>query len=100
MCLPDHLHRCANPIGEEFAFRGVLTNALERFGPWLSVSISTIVFAAAHGFNAAFVPAVIVGALAAILFHRTKSVWPGVIVHCVNNGTGVLLSLLLAAFAN
>ncbi|GAB3401207.1 type II CAAX endopeptidase family protein [Schumannella luteola] len=84
------------PIGEEFAFRGVLTNALQRYGAVLSVIASTIVFALAHGVNLALVPAVAVGAVSGVLFVRSKSVWPGVIVHAVNNAVGTGLTLLFA----
>ncbi len=85
------------PIGEELAFRGVLTNALERFGPWISVPVSTLAFAAVHGLNIAFIPAIVVGGLAGYLFHRTRSVWPGVLVHAVNNGVSALIAFILAA---
>jgi uncharacterized protein len=81
------------PLGEELAFRAVLTNALRRYGALVSVVGSTIVFALAHGINLALIPAVIVGAISAILFLRSGSVWPGVIVHAVNNAAGTLISL-------
>ncbi|WP_369371709.1 lysostaphin resistance A-like protein [Promicromonospora sp. Populi] len=87
------------PIGEEFAFRGVLTNALGRYGVWISVVVSTLVFALAHGINLALAPAVVVGLISALLFVRTRSVWPGVIVHGVNNGLGTLLPVLLGLTA-
>jgi membrane protease YdiL (CAAX protease family) len=82
------------PLGEEFLFRGVLATALTKYGSWVSVSGSTVVFALAHGINLALIPAIIVGAINGILLVRTKSVWPGVIVHAVNNGLGGILSLL------
>jgi uncharacterized protein len=84
------------PLGEEFAFRGVLTNALQRYGAVVSVLVSTVVFAVAHGINLALVPAVVVGLIASVLFLRSRSVWPGVIVHAVNNGIGTILSLLFS----
>jgi uncharacterized protein len=87
------------PIGEEFAFRGVLMSGLRRYGAWVSIVVSTIVFALAHGINLALIPAVVVGGIAAILYWRSGSVWPGVVVHAVNNGTGVSLALLAGSFA-
>jgi uncharacterized protein len=83
------------PLGEELAFRGVLANALARFGPVVSVVVSTIVFALAHGINLALVPAIIVGATAALLLHATGSIWPGAVVHAVNNGVTTLLPVVL-----
>lgn len=83
--------------GEEFAFRGVLTNALTRYGSVVAVAVSTVVFAVAHGINLALIPAVIVGLIAGVLTVRTRSIWPGVVVHVVNNSLGTVVSLLLTA---
>jgi len=82
-------------MGEEFAFRGVLTNALRRYGSVVAVAVSTVVFALAHGINLALVPAVIVGVIAGVLTVHCRSIWPGVIVHVVNNSLGTVVSLLL-----
>ncbi|MEV7087407.1 type II CAAX endopeptidase family protein [Streptomyces sp. NPDC093085] len=84
------------PLGEEFAFRGVVSTALTRYGAWVSVIGSTVVFALAHGINLALVPATVVGAINGYLLVRTKSVWPGVIVHAVSNGLGTILGVLLS----
>ncbi|MBL1119756.1 CPBP family intramembrane metalloprotease [Streptomyces sp. 110] len=83
------------PLGEEFAFRGVLSTALNRYGAWVSVIGSTVIFALAHGINLAMIPALVVGTINGILLVRTKSVWPGVIVHAVNNSLATLLGVLL-----
>lgn len=85
------------PIGEEFAFRGVLTNALRRYGAGVSVIGSAVVFGLAHGINLALVPALTVGVIAAILFLRSDSVWPGVLTHAVNNTLGVVAPVVLTA---
>lgn len=84
-------------VGEEFAFRGVLTNALKRYGSIVAVSGSTVVFALAPGINLALIPAVIVGVIAAVLTVRCRSIWPGVVVHVVNNSLGTVVSLVLTA---
>lgn len=83
--------------GEEFAFRGVLTNALTRYGSVVAVFVSTVIFALAHGINLALIPAIIVGSIAAVLTVRSRSIWPGVVVHVVNNSVGTIVSLLLTA---
>ncbi|MGW6599452.1 CPBP family intramembrane glutamic endopeptidase [Streptomyces sp. NPDC055036] len=83
------------PLGEEFAFRGVISTALYRYGAWVSVIGSTVIFALAHGINLALIPAIVVGAISGILLVRTKSVWPGVLVHTVNNGLGTIIAVLL-----
>jgi len=84
------------PLGEEFAFRGVLSTAFTRYGAWVSVIGSTVIFALAHGINLALIPAIVVGAINGILLVRTKSVWPGVIVHAVNNGLGTIVGVLFS----
>ncbi|MGO2035282.1 MAG: lysostaphin resistance A-like protein [Brevibacterium sp.] len=85
------------PIGEEFFFRGVLTSGLLRFGPWVGIIVSAAVFALAHGINPVLPVAFIVGIINGILFHRTGSVWPGVVVHAFNNASAAFVPLALAA---
>jgi uncharacterized protein len=89
------------PLGEELAFRGVLANALFRYGPWVGGIISTVVFAVVHtnlfefpSPNLVLIPSAIVGGINAFLFYRTKSIWPGIIVHAVSNSAFTLLGLV------
>lgn len=82
------------PIGEEFLFRGVLFTLLTRYGVWFAAILSSILFALSHGINLATPVAVIVGLAAAWLMHKTKSVWPGVIVHAVNNASSSIISVI------
>ncbi|AMM20157.1 hypothetical protein AX769_08245 [Frondihabitans sp. PAMC 28766] len=82
------------PIGEEILFRGVVANVLLRWGWIAGVLGSTIIFAVFHGltgFNIAMITAFVEGFIAAELFRRTGSIWPGVIVHIVNNAIGNIL---------
>jgi membrane protease YdiL (CAAX protease family) len=82
------------PIGEEFLFRGVLFTLLTRYGVWLAAILSSVVFALSHGLNFATPVAVIVGLAAAWLMHKTKSIWPGVVVHVINNVSSSIVSLI------
>ncbi|MGC2940236.1 type II CAAX prenyl endopeptidase Rce1 family protein [Brevibacterium sp. FAM 24638] len=41
--------------------------------------------------------AFIVGIVNGILFHRTGSVWPGVVVHAFNNAFAAFVPVVLAA---
>lgn len=79
------------PIGEELLFRGVVTTALLRYGPWIGVIGSSLIFALMHGINAVLLAAVIVGLIAGELRRRSGSIWPGVIVHAVNNSITVVV---------
>nr|SBP00833.1 CDS_ID OB3317 [Nonomuraea gerenzanensis] len=73
------------PIGEEFLFRGVLANALLRYGPVVGVLGSSVVFALFHGVNIVLPSALVVGLAAAEVMRRSGSIWPAVAVHSVNN---------------
>ncbi len=87
------------PVGEELLFRGVLTNALSRYGAWVAVLVSSAVFALAHGINHALPAAFVVGVTSALLLRRTRSLWPGVVVHSVNNLSAVIIPAVLVAAA-
>lgn len=78
------------PLGEEFVFRGVIANALNRYGAWAGVVGSAAIFGVVHGFNVILFDAFMVGILMGILFRKTNSIWPGVVVHIVYNGLNLL----------
>lgn len=85
------------PLGEEAFFRGVLANALlARYRTWIAVIVSAAIFAVAHGINPILPAAFVVGVLTALLFRWSGSIWPGVVLHGVNNATALLVPLLLA----
>jgi uncharacterized protein len=83
------------PLGEEFVFRGVIANALNRYGAWAGVVGSAAVFGLSHGLNVIFFDAFMVGVIVGILFRKTNSVWPGVVVHIVYNGLTLLYYSIL-----
>ncbi|MFC3996123.1 type II CAAX prenyl endopeptidase Rce1 family protein [Nocardiopsis sediminis] len=82
------------PIGEEFLFRGVITNALLRHGPLIGVLGGSVIFALAHGINIILPVAILVGIIAAELMRRSGSIWPAVAVHAVNNAVLPLLVMV------
>lgn len=85
------------PIGEEFLFRGVVLTAFLRYGPWIATIGSSLVFALFHGINVVLPAAFVVGIIAAELRRRSGSVWPGVVVHAVNNLISVITYAALPA---
>ncbi|PDP88576.1 CPBP family intramembrane metalloprotease [Glycomyces fuscus] len=85
------------PIGEEFLFRGVVANALLRYGPVIGVLGSSVIFALFHGINIVLPAAIVVGVIAAEMMRRSGSVWPAVAVHVVNNLALPLYVLLTGA---
>ncbi len=78
------------PLGEEFLFRGVIASALKRYGAWVCITASSLIFAASHGPSVIFLLAFMVGMQAAWLFFRTDSLWPGVVLHIVYNSLHLL----------
>ncbi|TFD92082.1 CPBP family intramembrane metalloprotease [Cryobacterium lactosi] len=89
------------PIGEEAFFRGVVANTLlARLGPWVGIIGSAAVFAVAHGINPVMVAAFLVGIVTAILFRWSGSIWPGVVLHGVNNTAALILPVIIAAAIN
>lgn len=73
------------PIGEELLFRGILFPWLRRWGLPLSVILSALAFGLFHGFNIVFVTAAILGAMFALLYEWSGSLWPPIIAHAANN---------------
>ncbi len=86
------------PLGEEVAFRGVLFAALRsRFGVLPSAALSAAVFAVAHGYGVlGFVAVFWSGALWALSYEKTGSLWPAIIAHSVGNlmATAGVIALL------
>lgn len=81
------------PFGEELLFRGVIANFMKRWGPWVMILGSSAIFALAHGVNLVTPSAFIMGLGSSILYWRTGSIWPSVVVHMAfNTSTLILLS--------
>lgn len=79
------------PFGEEVLYRGVVANALNRYGPWASILGSAAIFAAAHGPSVIFFNALMMGVLTGFLFWKTNSIWPGFVTHFVYNGIWLII---------
>jgi hypothetical protein len=74
-----------SPFGEELLYRGIVTNALLRYGSFAGVVGSTAIFALMHGINIVFPAAIVAGLATAEVFRRSGSIWPGLVVHVVFN---------------
>jgi membrane protease YdiL (CAAX protease family) len=83
------------PICEEVFFRSFIFMGLRRGMPLtLSVVLSALFFAVAHGDPASFPVLFIIGLALAIIRWRAYSIWPGIILHTLNNATSALLIIL------
>lgn len=75
----------ALPLGEELIFRGGMQRLLERFGPSAALAGQAILFAAAHGGGAQKLYALAMGLIFGWGVQRTGRVWPGAVLHSLNN---------------
>ena len=79
------------PLVEEIFFRGFLFQGLRARYGWISgMLISSMIFAIAHLDPVSLIPTFILGNLLAYLYHRTNSIWPGVILHVLVNTVGLI----------
>jgi membrane protease YdiL (CAAX protease family) len=83
------------PICEEVFFRSFIFMGLRRgMTLALSVVISALIFAVAHGDPGSFPVLFVIGLALAIIRWRTCSIWPSIILHMLNNATSALLIIL------
>lgn len=83
----------APPI-EEFFFRGFLYQALRnRVGVWGGAALSGFLFGAIHFKLEFLVPLAMLGAILALLFEKTGSLWPCILVHMTNNAIAYAVTL-------
>jgi membrane protease YdiL (CAAX protease family) len=83
------------PVVEELTFRGLGFSLLERFGVWPAILLVGATFALAHGLLQAFPELFIFGCSLAWLRAQTTSVYPGIILHAVFNGSSLVAAVTL-----
>jgi uncharacterized protein len=78
------------PIVEELFFRGFLFQGFRQKYGWVKGGLlSSVIFGMAHLDPVAFIPTTILGILLAYMYHRSNSVWPGIILHVLVNAMGM-----------
>jgi uncharacterized protein len=77
------------PIAEEFFFRGYFFGALRNWrGLWPAAVITGLVFGGIHVGSAPvgfLVPLAFFGFLLCLIYDRTRSLYPCMALHCLNN---------------
>lgn len=73
------------PFAEELLFRGVLYGWLRRWGVVLATVVSALVFGLFHVAPLIVIGAAVIGALNAVLYEKSGSIWPAVVAHAANN---------------
>jgi membrane protease YdiL (CAAX protease family) len=94
------------PIAEEFFFRGFIFGALRRLrivvagrylGPWVAAVLTGILFGLAHAGSANpqfLVPLGLLGFTLCLLRWRTRSLYPCMVLHSVNNSLALGITQL------
>ena len=78
-------------IAEEMLFRGFLQGALERkTDVTKAVLLTAFIFTLLHFNPWWLVDILIAGVFLGVMSWKSRSIWPGVIVHAVNNGLGIV----------
>jgi membrane protease YdiL (CAAX protease family) len=84
------------PIAEEFFFRGYFFAALRRWkGVWVAALLTGITFGAIHAGSAPagyLVPLALFGFLLCLLYWRTGSLYPCIVLHALNNSLALGVS--------
>lgn len=79
----------AGPLFEEFFYRGVILRGfVARYNQRAAVLASSLLFMAVHFYPILYVQTFGMSVLFSWLWLRTRSVWPGVLLHMVNNLLG------------
>ncbi len=82
------------PVAEEFFFRGFLFQSLRQsWGVWIAAPVSGLIFGAVHFEPDKLVPLAILGTALAVVFHRTRSLWPCILLHALNNSIAFIVLL-------
>jgi uncharacterized protein len=80
-------------VVEEMFFRGLLFGGLrKRFNMYAAAAVSATVFGGLHATTgvSAVPPLIAFGFVLAVLYERTGSIGPGIIVHAVNNSLALV----------
>ena len=92
---------------EEWFFRGMLLRSLLKWNSvWKSILISALVFGSFHVLSNSVIaldrllPSTLIGVILGYLAFKSNSIWPGVILHSLNNGIVVFLAYYQPTLSN
>lgn len=82
------------PVVEEFFFRGfVYASFRNRLGVWPGALLSGLLFGAIHLKPVYLAPLAILGTVLALLYEKTGSIWPCILLHAMNNALAFALTI-------
>jgi len=89
------------PFVEEIFFRGFLFQGFRKKYGWVSAMLlSSAIFAAAHLDLVSLIPTFVLGIVLTYVYHRSNSVWPGIILHFLINATSTCSVYFLSQLPN
>jgi len=87
------------PLAEELYFRGVLYSALRNhFGIGIGAIVSSLIFGALHGDISIAGATFVMGLVLAYFYEKSRSIWPSVLIHALNNSLKLAAIYILLAF--
>lgn len=81
-------------VAEEYLFRGCIARGLSKNGYFFAITVSSALFALMHGNPLQLVHQFILGVACAVLYFSTRSLWPSILLHFLNNETALVLGYL------
>jgi uncharacterized protein len=84
------------PVVEELTYRGLGFSLLWSYGRWTAIVGTGVLFGIAHGLVVALPVLAVFGIALAWVRDRTRSVYPGMLLHGTFNGVALLASVLIA----
>lgn len=83
------------PLCEEIFFRSfVFAGFLNAMPTGWAILFSALLFGAAHADFGSFTVLFIIGLLLAYVRYSTRSIWPGIVLHMINNGLSAMIIIL------
>lgn len=73
-------------ICEETFFRGLMLSGLRRWGPWVSIGITALLFGLLHGSIYRLLPTFCIGLVLGYAVWRSGSLYCSILIHMLNNG--------------
>lgn len=84
------------PIVEEVFFRGfVLQTLVKKISPFWGVVLTAMIFASVHFEFQSIMPLLILSIVLNVLYIKTKSIWPGIVFHVMNNSIAFIIMIFV-----
>ena len=82
------------PIGEEFVFRKLIIDRTQKYGGFISVGLSGLIFGLMHGNFYQFFYCFALGLLLGYIYHSTGKLYITIAIHAIVNFVGSIVSSL------